>query len=152
MILVLTAHSYEDISPREARAVWEKKERKKEKKKHSLGYFRSLSCNTVSDEEADLSVSAKFTVFPISFSDFIFESAPELLSPVSVECLFWWRASSIPKCVWGKREKHHQGGQSISPLSLKGPSGHILRRLEGEYSCVYSACISCVFHWLEMAD
>lgn len=41
--------------------------KKKKKKKHSLGYFRSLSCNTVSHEEADLSVSAKFTVFPFPF-------------------------------------------------------------------------------------
>ena len=73
----------------EKRVLSGKKRKKERKKKHSLGYFRSLSCNTVSDEEADLSVSAKFTVFPISFSDFIFESAPELLSPVSVECLFW---------------------------------------------------------------
>lgn len=58
VILALTAHGYEDMSLREVRAVWEKG------KKHSFG---SSSYNTVSDEEADLSVRAKFTVFPFPF-------------------------------------------------------------------------------------
>lgn len=37
------------------------------KKKHSFGSSKSLSCNSVSDEKADLSVSAKFTVFLFPF-------------------------------------------------------------------------------------
>lgn len=39
--------------------------------------------------------------------------------------------------------------QSITPLSLKGPPGHISKRLEGE-GCIFFVCIY-VFHWLEMA-
>lgn len=60
MILALTAHSYEDMSPREVCAIWEKE-------KKSFVSSKSLSYNTVSGEEADLSVSAKFTVFPFPF-------------------------------------------------------------------------------------
>lgn len=59
--------------------------------------------------------------------------------------------NSIQKCVCQKWGKRHQAGRSITPLSLEGPSGHILRKLGGEYSCIYSVCIYYVFSWLEMA-
>lgn len=39
----------------------------KREKKYYFGSSKSLSYKTVSDEEADLSVSAKFTVFPFPF-------------------------------------------------------------------------------------
>ncbi len=83
VILALTARSYEDMYPRKVHAVEEKE------KNIPQGPPRHQSCNTISDEEADLSGSAKFTVFPFPFSGFIFEPALELLSWVSAECLFW---------------------------------------------------------------
>lgn len=50
------------------------------------------------------------------------------------------------------RQQHpkvcHWVGQSITPLSLKGPSGHILRRAN---IAVHSACIYYVFYGLEVA-
>lgn len=57
----------------------------------------------------------------------------ELLSPLSNECLLWLRANRTWKRAW---EKRRRGGQSTTPQSLKGPPGHILRRLEGEYSSI----------------
>lgn len=53
MILASTVHSYEDMSPRKMHAVWESN-------KKILWVLRE----PVSDEEAVLSVSTKFTVFP----------------------------------------------------------------------------------------
>lgn len=64
VIMALTVHGYENISQREVHAVREKL--KKTKKQPSPGFSMSLSYNTVS-EDADLSVSAKFTVFPFPF-------------------------------------------------------------------------------------
>lgn len=76
MIFALTLDGHEEMSPREV-------SEEEKKKPHSFGSSKSLSCSTVADEEAYLSD------FPFPFQVFIFESAPELLSPVLVECLFW---------------------------------------------------------------
>lgn len=50
-------------------------------------YF--LKKKLLSDEDADLSVSAQFTVFPFPFLVLFFKPATKLLSPVLLECLFW---------------------------------------------------------------
>lgn len=65
MILALTVRGYEDMMSLQEKyvAVWEKK---KKLNKNSSGSSKSLSYSAISDK-ADLSVSAKFTVFPFPF-------------------------------------------------------------------------------------
>lgn len=130
-----------------------KEGKKKEKKKTTfLCVLQEPGYIPASDTEGTLSVRAKFTVFPFPLSGFILASARELLSSVSVSVCLGDEPTTANRMSGKKWEKHLQGGQSIAPLSLKGPRGHILRRPEGEYSCVYSICIPSVFHWMEMAD
>lgn len=75
---------------------------------------------------------------------------PPIYSNFLVKRLFWWRANRSQHCILEKLFPNRLcAGQTITLLSLKGPSGHIFKRLEGE-GCIFFVCIY-VFLWLEMA-
>lgn len=77
---------------------------------------------------------------------------PSIYSHFWVKRLFWWRANRTQHCILEKLFPNRLCAgfvQTITLLSLKGPSGHIFKRLEGE-GCIFFVCIY-VFLWLEMA-
>lgn len=118
--------------------------RKQQKKKgKALGH---LSFNVVSDEPW----CQGYVYLPLEVSGFL-TCCWILVTNVSRAFVLVICQQHLKVCL-RKWEKDHRAGQSKTPISLQGPSGHILRSLEGKYSCACSTCISYVFHWLEMVD
>lgn len=75
---------------------------------------------------------------------------PPIYGHFLVKRLFWWWANRTQHCILEKVFPNSLcPAQTIILLSLKGPSGHIFKRLEGE-GCIFFVCIY-VFLWLEMA-